>query len=97
MREPGFEPLLVSGIRGIPLTRRGVAESVDVCGEGHRCRTLIISMCVATLQGVIDAFFGISSLTGPTPASSSKISTSSTTTTNTAAAAAYQWPSSIAR
>ena len=101
-RARGFEPLLVPGISsalagptfgGIPLTHRGLAESVVVCtgvgrgGRGvqmpeyERGRTLVILMGVARLQRVVDALLGVSSLTGPAPASTSNKPTSSTTTT----------------
>jgi len=103
-RARGFEPLLVPGISsalagptfgGIPLTHRGIAESVVVCtgvgrgGRGvqmpeyERGRTLVILMGVARLQRVVDALLGVSSLTGPAPASTSNVSAPSTATTTT--------------
>ena len=103
-RARGFEPLLVPGISsalagptfgGIPLTHRGLAESVVVCtgvgrgGRGvqmpeyERGRTLVILMGVARLQRVVDALLGVSSLTGPAPASASNTPTLSTTATTT--------------
>ena len=51
--------------------------------EYERGRTLVILMGVARLQRVVDALLGVSSLTGPAPASMSNISASSTTTTTT--------------
>jgi len=62
---------------------------VHWCGEGwegvqmpeyERGRTLVILMGVARLQRVVDALLGVSSLSGPAPASTS---TSSITTTTT--------------
>lgn len=75
-RQHGFEPVLVPGISsafaapalaGIPVTQRGVAESVIVCtgvgraGRGvtlpgyERSRCLVILMGVARLRGVVHA------------------------------------------
>lgn len=75
-RERGFEAVVVPGISsafagplmaGIPVTQRGVSESVVVCtgvgrkGKGvrlpgyERSRTTIILMGVARLQGVVNA------------------------------------------
>ena len=112
-RVRGFEPLLVPGISsalagptfgGIPLTHRGLAESVVVCtgvgrgGRGvqmpeyERGRTLVILMGVARLQRVVDALLGVSSLTGPAPASMPNTSTSSITTTTTTAITTTRYP-----
>jgi len=80
---------------GIPLTHCSVAKSVVVCtgvGRGgwgvqmpeyERGRTLVILMGVARLQQVVDVLLGVSSLTGPIPASMSNTFILPTTTTMT--------------
>lgn len=80
-RSHGFEPLVVPGVSsalaaptfaGIPVTQRGVAESLIVCtGVGRkgkevqlpayeRARTLVVLMGVARLSQVIDALIDTS-------------------------------------
>ena len=75
-REAGFEPIVLPGLSsvlagptmaGIPVTQRGVAESVVVCtgvgrgGKGvqmpgyERSRTTVVLMGVARLAGVVQA------------------------------------------
>jgi len=86
----------------IPPTHHGVAERVVVSTDGsgvqmpeyERGRTLFILRGVARMQGVVDALLGVSesSLTGPTPASTSKTSTSSTASTTTTTTAAPYTP-----
>jgi len=79
----------------IPVTHHSVSECVVVCtgvgmgGTGvqmpeyERGRTLVILMGVARLQGVVDALMGVSSLTEPTPASTTSSTMTMTTTTTT--------------
>lgn len=81
-RNAGFEPLVIPGLSsvlagptmaGIPVTQRGVAESLTVCtgvGRGgqsvrlppyERARTLVVLMGVARLQAVVETLTSSSS------------------------------------
>lgn len=86
-REAGFEPIVLPGLSsvlagptmaGIPVTQRGVAESMTVCtgvgrgGKGvrlppyERARTLVVLMGVARLASVIETLTNVQNSEGRT-------------------------------